>query len=119
MIATLKKYLIEHNIPFNISFGGKNHDIENIEVGDYAIIEDNSLMKYLVCDVVRCNFMWLDYDDVVTLLTIKVYNNMVTKTQWKELCKRIGKWCLFEEIENLTYEEAEKYISTMSVWEPM
>lgn len=69
MIETLKNYLNEHNIPFNISYGGENHDIENIEVGGLAIIEDIRLKKYEVCDIASLNFMWLDYDGVVTLLT--------------------------------------------------
>lgn len=43
----------------------------------------------------------------------------ITKEQWKEICKRIGVWCNFDEVKDLTYEEAEHYIATIPVWVPM
>lgn len=34
---------------------------------------------------------------------------------WKKLCKKYNKYCYFSEVENLTVEEAEKYIQDLEV----
>lgn len=34
---------------------------------------------------------------------------------WKRLCKKYNKHCYFSEVENLTVEEAEKYIQNLKV----
>lgn len=67
MLEGLKAYLIEHNIEYKITYGGDNKDVENIEVDDFAIIEDSG--KYMVCHVPTANFMWLTYPEVIDLLS--------------------------------------------------
>lgn len=42
----------------------------------------------------------------------------VTRSEWKRICEQLGRWCAFEEIENLTYAQAVEYVKNMSVWTP-
>ena len=44
---------------------------------------------------------------------------LVTKEQWKELCRKYNKWCDFCDVSNCTYEQAEWYIKNMRTLEPM
>ncbi len=43
----------------------------------------------------------------------------VTKEQWKEICAKYEKWCLFDEVKDFTYERAEAYVKSMPTWGPM
>ena len=47
------------------------------------------------------------------------YNSLLIlkKQEWIALCKKYNKWCLYEEVYNLSYEQAEFYIKNMPVWE--
>lgn len=66
MLKKLKKWLNENNIEYKIFYGGTNKDIENIEVGEYSIIEDSG--KYMICHVPTANFMWLIFQEVTSMI---------------------------------------------------
>lgn len=61
----LKNWLNENNIQYKISYGGTNKDIENVEVGDFSIIEDSG--KYMVCHIPTTNFRWLIFSEVINM----------------------------------------------------
>lgn len=44
---------------------------------------------------------------------------LISKNEWKSLCKKYGQWCNFEDVKNYTLVEAEKYIKNMPCWTPM
>ena len=44
---------------------------------------------------------------------------MLTKEEWKQICEEIGAWCEYDEVKDLTYEQAVQYIKTMPTFVPM
>lgn len=70
MLEKLKAYLTEHSIEYKTTYGGENHDIENVEVGSFAIIEDSG--KYMVCHIPTANYMWLIYPEVTNLILTNI-----------------------------------------------
>lgn len=44
---------------------------------------------------------------------------MVTIEEWKQICKEEGAWCSYEEVKDMTYEQAVQYVHTMPTFEPM
>ena len=43
----------------------------------------------------------------------------VTKEEWKQICRKEGKWCEYEEVSGMNRLQAEEYIRTMPTLEPM
>lgn len=44
---------------------------------------------------------------------------MLTKEEWKEICKEVGAWCEYDEVKDLTYDQAVQYVKTMPTFVPM
>ena len=44
---------------------------------------------------------------------------ILTKDEWKQICKQTGKWCEYDEVKNLTYDQAVQYVQTMPTFVPM
>jgi hypothetical protein len=42
-----------------------------------------------------------------------------SKEKWMELCRKYHRWCSWSKVGELTPEEAEYYIKTMSYWTGM
>ena len=43
----------------------------------------------------------------------------VSKDEWKAICKEADAWCDFEEVKDMTYEDAKWYVQHMPTWVPM
>lgn len=43
----------------------------------------------------------------------------VSKDEWKSICTEEGAWCDFEEVKDMTYEQAKNYIHCMPTFVPM
>ena len=51
----------------------------------------------------------------VILVNVSEVSIKLNEKIWKKLCKKYNKHCYFSEVENLTVEEAEKYIQDLKV----
>jgi len=60
-----------------------------------------------------------DVVDVDHAKKFEVPTVCVSKDEWKSICKKEDAWCDFEEVKNMTYEEAEWYVQHMPTFVPM
>ena len=44
---------------------------------------------------------------------------LVSKDEWKAICTKEKAWCEFDEVKNMTYEEAVWYVQHMPTFVPM
>lgn len=44
--------------------------------------------------------------------------NKITKIEWKRICSQLNKWCNFDEVAGMSYNNAVLYIKSMPVWSP-
>ena len=51
----------------------------------------------------------------VILVNVSEVSTKLNEKIWKRLCKKYNKHCYFSEVENLTVEEAEKYIQNLEI----
>lgn len=65
-------------------------------------------------------YLWYEMEGMqMDLIDKMCAEKFVTKEEWKQICRKEGKWCEYKEVSEMNRLQAEEYIRTMPTLEPM